>query len=458
MNPIGGWLRLVLLLGWFFIGAAGRAAGELPAAGGGRFSLAPMLEKVIPGVVNISTTTKVNVEQNPLFNDPFFRRFFEMPDRPPQPEERQSLGSGVVVDADKGFVVTNNHVIAHADQITVTLRDGRHFEAKLVGADPEMDVAVVRIKTDGLTAVSFGDSETLRVGDFVVAIGSPFGLSQTVTSGIVSALGRSGLGIEGYEDFIQTDASINPGNSGGALVDLDGRLIGINTAIVGPTGGNVGIGFAIPSNPVRTVVQQLVEYGEIRRGQLGVVVQDVTPDLARALRLEHSGGALVAQVRPGSAAGKAGLHAGDVITDVDGKPVAGAAALRNRIGLMQVGTEVRLDIIREGKRQTLTVEVAKPHHEKVQAAEISRRLDGAQVGAIEAGHPLHGRIDGVEVFGVEQGSSAWMAGLRRGDIITSVDRRPIGTLEQFQKAVADSKDVLLLNVRRGDSALFIAIE
>jgi Do/DeqQ family serine protease len=457
MAPFNAMLQRLLLLGLWLAAAASFAAGHLPASADGRFSLAPMLDQVVPGVANISTTTKVNIQQNPLFNDPFFRRFFDIPDQPRQ-QERQSLGSGVVVDAGEGFVVTNNHVIEHADQITVTLQDGRRFDAKLVGTDPEMDVAVVRIKADNLKAIPFGDSDALRVGDFVVAIGSPFGLSQTVTSGIVSALGRTGLGIEGYEDFIQTDASINPGNSGGALVDLDGRLVGINTAIVGPAGGNVGIGFAIPSNQVRAVVEQIVKYGEVQRGQLGVAVQDLTPDLARALRLERSGGALIAQVQPGSAAAKAGLHAGDVVTAVDGKPVTGAAMLRNTIGLLRIGAEIRLDIIRDGKPQTVTAQLARPVREKVSAAQLNERLRGAQLGAIESGHPLHGRVEGIEVLSVERGGSASLAGLREGDIITSVNRRPVRNMEEFREVVQAARGVLLLNIRRGDSALFIAVE
>jgi Do/DeqQ family serine protease len=457
MAPFNAMLQRLLLLGLWLAAAASFAAGHLPASADGRFSLAPMLDQVVPGVANISTTTKVNIQQNPLFNDPFFRRFFDIPDQPRQ-RERQSLGSGVVVDAGEGFVVTNNHVIEHADQITVTLQDGRRFDAKLVGTDPEMDVAVVRIKADNLKAIPFGDSDALRVGDFVVAIGSPFGLSQTVTSGIVSALGRTGLGIEGYEDFIQTDASINPGNSGGALVDLDGRLVGINTAIVGPAGGNVGIGFAIPSNQVRAVVEQIVKYGEVQRGQLGVAVQDLTPDLARALRLERSGGALIAQVQPGSAAAKAGLHAGDVVTAVDGKPVTGAAMLRNTIGLLRIGAEIRLDIIRDGKPQTVTAQLARPVREKVSAAQLNERLRGAQLGAIESGHPLHGRVEGIEVLSVERGGSASLAGLREGDIITSVNRRPVRNMEEFREVVQAARGVLLLNIRRGDSALFIAVE
>ncbi len=437
------------------------AAPDLPPAAVagpfGRASLAPMLEKVLPGVVNVSTTSTVNIQENPLFNDPFFRRFFDLPDRPPRQRQRQSLGSGVIVDADQGLLLTNHHVIANADRISVTLQDGRDFEAKLIGADPETDVAVIKIDAKNLTALPFGESQSLRVGDFVVAIGSPFGLSQTVTSGIVSALGRSGLGIEGYEDFIQTDASINPGNSGGALVDLDGRLVGINTAIVGPAGGNVGIGFAIPSNLAKTVMQQIVQYGEVQRGQLGVGVQDLTPDLAKALNLEHSGGALISQVQPGSPAAKAGLRPGDVVVAIDGAPVTSASSLRNAVGLMRVGSEVKLEILRDGEKRTVTAQIAKPPREKVQAARLNERLQGAELGAIEPGHPLAGRAQGVEVLNIEPGSLLWQAGLRRGDVIVSVNRQEVRTVEDLRRVAEGSRGPILLNVRRGESAFFVAI-
>ncbi|MDX2426446.1 MAG: trypsin-like peptidase domain-containing protein, partial [Cycloclasticus sp.] len=247
------------------------AEGPLP-------SLAPILDKVTPAVVNIATKNFVQQRENPLLQDPFFRRFFQIPNTPTK-RSSQSLGSGVIVDAQKGLIITNHHVIGKADEITVTLRDGRSFNATVVGSDPESDVAVIKIKAEGLTKLKIADSDNLRVGDFVVAIGNPFGLGQTVTSGIVSALGRSGLGIEGYEDFIQTDASINPGNSGGALINLRGELIGINTAIIAPNGGNVGIGFAIPSNMAISLKDQLVKFGKTNRGQLGISVQDLTPDL-----------------------------------------------------------------------------------------------------------------------------------------------------------------------------------
>jgi serine protease Do/serine protease DegQ len=319
-----------------------------------------MISRVAPAVVNIATEGRVMVQTNPLLNDPFFQRFFSLPEQSQQPRERrtESLGSGVIIDADKGYIVTNHHVIDKSDQVTVTLNDGRQFKANIIGSDPEADVAVIQISGQGLTALALANSDTLQVGDFVVAIGNPFGLGQTVTSGIVSALGRSGLGIEGYEDFIQTDASINPGNSGGALVNLRGHLIGINTAILAPTGGNIGISFAIPVNMVKQLVDQLLQYGRVDRGQLGVTVQDLNPQLARAFGIDTVQGALITQVSPDSAAASAGLRLGDVVTAVNGRQIRDAAGLRNAIGLLRVGDTITLDLLRSGQPLRLSARIS----------------------------------------------------------------------------------------------------
>ncbi len=425
--------------------------------GEGRPTLAPMLEKVTPAVVNISTKSHVRIQQNPLFNDPFFRRFFSIPDMPQQ-QERQALGSGVIVDARKGYILTNNHVVKNADEIMVTLHDKRHFEAKVVGTDPGADLAVIEIEANNLVELPMADSDTLKVGDFVVAIGNPFGLEQTVTSGIVSALGRSGLGIEGYENFIQTDASINPGNSGGALVDLDGKLVGINTAIVGPSGGNVGIGFAIPSNMARSIMVQLIEYGEVRRGQLGIMIQDITPDLAEAMGIKQPKGTVIAQVIEGSAADKAGLKVGDVVIAIDGKPVHNSSQLRNAVGLLRVGEKVRLTIIRDGRERTIKVRISKPERTTVQADDLSKQLSGAVLGAIDENHPLAGKVEGVAVISVKRGSPAARAGIRKGDIIVSVNRQPVKSIADVRRAVKAGKRGILLNIRRGNGALFIVIQ
>ncbi|WP_207477600.1 Do family serine endopeptidase [Arenibaculum pallidiluteum] len=318
-------------------------------------TLAPMLQEVTPGVVNIAVRGRAP-NQNPLFNDPFFRRFFDLPNMPRQRETRSS-GSGVIVDARRGFVLTNNHVVENADAIEVTTKDNRRFQAQLVGRDPGTDIAVLRIQGANLTAVPLGDSDRIEVGDYVVAIGNPFGLGQTVTSGIISALGRSGIEVEGYEDFIQTDASINPGNSGGALVDLRGRLIGINTAILAPSGGNVGIGFAVPVNMARAVMEQIVEYGEVRRGRIGVAIQDLTPDLAEAAGVSLMEGAVIGGVEPGSPAERAGLRSGDIVLAIDGTPVRSATQVRNRVGLKRVGESVAMTVERGGSRREIAVRI-----------------------------------------------------------------------------------------------------
>jgi serine protease DegQ len=349
---------LVLMGGVAAFAPAGFAAAPIPELTGGVVpSLAPMLSGITLGVVNIAVKGRVR-EQNPLLQDPFFRRFFNIPQGQGY-EERETLaaGSGVIVDAAQGYVLTNAHVVENQISITVTTKDNRRYPAKLVGRDAETDVAVLKIEAGHLTAVPLGDSDKLQVGDFVVAIGNPFELGQTVTSGIVSALGRSGLGIEGYEDFIQTDASINPGNSGGALVDLRGNLVGINTAIVAPGGGNVGIGFAVPVNMARRVMDQLVKYGEVKRGRIGVSIQDLTPDLAQAMNTTRTSGAVIARVEPGSAADRAGLKSGDLVVAVNGAAVRDGAQLRNTIGLSRIGDEVKLVVDRGGGEQAVEVKV-----------------------------------------------------------------------------------------------------
>jgi Do/DeqQ family serine protease len=333
------------------------AAAPIVGPDGQMPTLAPLLKEVTPSVVNIAITGHMRID-NPLLNDPLFRRFFNIPEQQLR-REFQSVGSGVIVDAAKGYVITNNHVVENADEIIVTLKDNRQVEATLVGTDPETDIALLTIRADNIRALPFGDSDSLQVGDFVIAIGNPFGLGQTVTSGIVSALGRSGLGIESYENFIQTDASINPGNSGGALVNLRGELIGINTAILGPSGGNVGIGFAVPINMARSVIEQIVAYGEVRRGRLGVEVQDLTPEIAQALHISAPGGAVVARVAQNSPAQRAGLRPGDVIVAIDGVAVQNTSDLRNRIGLTPLGRSVELTVMRNGVTQEIEVRIEK---------------------------------------------------------------------------------------------------
>jgi Do/DeqQ family serine protease len=354
------------------VGLALATAAPAPAAApevlsaAGVPSLAPLLKEVTPGVVNIAVRGRAAQVDNPLLNDPFFRRFFNIPQ---QQRETRATGSGVIVDARQGYVLTNNHVVEDAERIEVTTKDNRRFQAKLVGRDPDTDVAVLQIPAQGLTSLEFGDSDRVEVGDFVLAIGNPFGLGQTVTSGIVSALGRSGLGIEGYEDFIQTDASINPGNSGGPLIDLRGRLIGINTAILAPGGGNIGIGFAVPINMARRVMDQLIRYGEVKRGRIGIAIQDLTPEIAQAMGITRQEGALIARVDPGSSAERAGLRAGDLVLSVDGVAVRSATQLRNRIGLTRVGDSIDMVVERNGRQQTIRARI----DEVEQAASPQRR-------------------------------------------------------------------------------------
>jgi serine protease Do/serine protease DegQ len=445
---------IMLLLGPMQSNGAG-----LPLALGGETlpSLAPMLEDVLPSVVNISTEGRVSAGSSPFQSDPFFERFFNMmPDSQPRQRRTQSLGSGVIIDSESGYVVTNHHVIENADQIRVRLDDGRSFEAKVVGADPEADVAVIQIPAQGLKAINIGDSDSLRVGDFVVAIGNPFGLSQTATSGIVSALGRSGLGIEGYEDFIQTDASINQGNSGGALVNLRGELIGVNTAILARGGGNVGIGFAIPVNMVVSLTAQIIEFGEVRRGRLGVHIQDLTPELAQAFGVEAGSGALISKVIPDSAAKAADLREGDVITMVNGRAIKGATELRNVIGLARADEEIELTYIRDRKSFNKKIRIRAVVAESGRGIQISESFEGARLEDVDDSSSQNGQ-PGIRVVEVASGSAAWQAGLRSGDIILSVNRQWVFSLEDLVQIVNGRTSGLLLNIQRGESALFLVI-
>ena len=443
---------LALLAGFLALPSWG--AG-LPAVADGSEvpSLAPMLKRVTPAVVNIATVTHIAVEQHPLLSDPFFRRFFDVP-RERRERRGQSLGSGVIVDAQAGLVLTNHHVVDKASEIEVTLHDGRKLRAELIGSDSETDVAVLRVPAEGLTAVVLGDSDEIAVGDFVVAIGSPFGLSQTVTSGIVSALARSGLGIEGYESFIQTDASINPGNSGGPLVDLRGRLVGINTAILAPGGGNVGIGFAIPVNMARSVLEQIVAHGAVRRGLFGVGVQDLTPELAQALGTDVTRAAVVASVEPGSAAAAAGLAPGDLITEINGRTVSGASDLRNRVGLMPIGTPLELAVVRQGQPITLRGEVADPYARYRDGGGIDPSLAGALLGDL-AKETRGGRVLAVGVGSVAQGSPAWQSGLREGDLLLEVNGTRVRDLQTLAAVVARDRGIARLQLQRGERILVL---
>jgi len=415
-------------------------------------SLAPMLEQVNPAVVNIATYTSKAQQQNPLLQDPFFRRFFNIPEQQstPRPRRRQtSAGSGVIVDADEGSIITNFHVIKGADEIQVSLVDGRTFEAELVGGDPEVDIAVLKINADDLTAVSLSDSDSLRVGDFVVAIGNPFGLGQTITTGVVSALGRSGLGIEGYEDFIQTDASINPGNSGGALVNLRGELVGINTAIIAPGGGNVGIGFAIPINMARASAMQILTHGEVRRGQIGVAIQDMTPALQKAFKLPNGEkGVLVTDVKKDSEADKAGLEAGDLIMSVNGEPTSSTGQLRNRIAFRNIGETLSLEVLRDGKTLTIKVDVgessdwaSRAEHPLLQNVTLEPNPDGP----------------GVLIQALSPDSMAAANGLRAGDILLSVNRKKVSSAQDIAQALEQNEDPVLLQVERGGGVFFLVI-
>jgi Do/DeqQ family serine protease len=479
--PILAPTRILLLLGALFApwnsgNAASAQSSETPADSRADSrersvapmpSLAPMIRRVSPSVVSIGIqgTVREQGQRNPLLDDPFFRRFFNVPpDAGARERPFQSAGSGVVVDAKQGYIITNAHVVENARDITVTLSDQREFPAKLIGSDPQTDIAVIQIKAEGLSQIGLGDSDALEPGDYVAAIGNPFGLQQSVSYGIVSALGRSGMNPDGFESLIQTDASINPGNSGGALVNLRGELIGINNMILSRSGGNIGIGFAIPVNMARSVTDQLIKYGSVKRGQLGVTIAPVTPDIAQALGIASNGGALITQVAKESAAARAGLQAGDVVTALNNRKMKSAAELRNAIGLLRVGDKVQIALLREGKARTVTAEIADPAADTTAttSGESGALPEGTQHRSLE-GAQLEDAPDnggGVLVRNVAPNSRAASAGLRQSDVIVAANGARVTSTAAlsaaWRAAAARGGSTLVLQVRRsGDITILV---
>lgn len=422
-------------------------------------TLAPMIEKVRPAVVSIAVEGKTERRSSRSRNrampeefEFFFGRdfFAEQGERP-----FKGIGSGVIIDAQKGYVVTNNHVINNADKISLKLEDGREFKAKLVGADPLSDVALLQIEDPrNLTAIKLADSDKMRVGDFTVAIGNPFGLGQTVTSGIVSALGRStGNSDEGYESYIQTDAAVNQGNSGGPLINLNGELIGINTAIISPSGGNAGIAFAIPSNMVSNLTQQIIEFGEIRRGMLGIRGGELNAEMAKAFNIDTQQGAFISEVLPDSSAEKAGLKAGDVITALNGQKIQSFSELRAKVATSGAGKEIEITYLRDGKSSTAKVVLQSDKQAQSNAKDLIPHLKGIELSNYKADD-----VHGVEVTKVEKGSAAEMRGLRKGDIIIGINRRGVSNLAELRKLLDSDISVMALHILRGNSTLYLILQ
>ncbi|MAZ66131.1 MAG: serine endoprotease DegQ [Kangiellaceae bacterium] len=434
------------------IGVSTASIATLPSAVDGQPlpTLAPIVEKVIPGVVNITTSGKAPVNAGRI--DPF-QFFFGMPQRPMRERPVQSLGSGVIVDSKNGYVITNAHVVEYADQINVKLRDGREVSAKLIGSDKEVDIAVIQIPAENLEELPIANADNLNVGDFVIAIGNPFGLSQTVTTGIVSALNRSGLGIGRYEDYIQTDASINPGNSGGALVNLKGELVGINTLIRSPNGGNVGIGFAIPAELAQSLMRQIVSFGEVRRGLLGVYGQDINHDLAQALGLPVTKGALINEVIEDSAADKAGVEAGDIVTEVNGREINSYSELSVVVGTMGPGEKVKIKLLRDGKTKKLKATLQAREDQKMAGNVMDDRFEGAHFATNEDDDRR-----GVIISEVEGNSRAYYLGLKKGDLIVSMNNRRIKDLKDMKDILADDPSPLAIKIRRKNTVFYLTLK
>lgn len=415
-------------------------------------TLAPLIKEVSPTVVSIATKGTVAAPSNPLMEDPFFRRFFEAP----RQREVRSAGSGVIVDAKNGYIITNHHVVDNANEIEVVLNDNRSLKAEVVGSDEGSDIAVIKIQSPGdLTQIKVGNSDQVQVGDFVVAIGNPFGLQHTVTSGIVSALGRTGISQDGLESFIQTDASINPGNSGGALINLKGELIGINSAIFSTSGGNIGIGFAIPVNIAKSIMSQIIQFGKVRRGLLGVSISDFSAETGKAFGVDAKAGALVQEIVSGSAAEKAGVQVGDVIVAIDGEAVTSAASLRTMVGVKRSGDSVKIDVLRDGKRRTMTAKLdERESPEQLGAQQIHPGLAGADLANYEGGASFNGPA--VVVTAVDPESPAASRGLRPNDIIIAVNRTRVRNVKELQE-VSKQQSLLILSVRRGNRDLLLQI-
>ncbi len=441
--------RLICATLLMFVAVSSQAALPDSVDGQPLPSLAPLVKEVAPAVVNIRVSQ--TVQTRAPYGDEMFRRFFGLPDFEGGPREVASAGSGVIVDAENGYILTNHHVVEGADKIQVSLLNDDSLDAEVIGSDAATDIAVLKVEPDSLVALPIGESDELQVGDFVIAIGNPFGLGHTVTSGIVSALGRTGISRDGYEDFIQTDASINPGNSGGALVNMRGELIGINSAIVSRTGGNVGIGFAVPSEIARSIMNQILDFGEVRRGLLGVSIQTIDAESAKALGAEVDSGALVSAIEPGSAAEDAGLQVDDIIVRVDDKKIDNSRELANAIGLKGSGEVVNIEFVRDGKTRRVQATLGQRTIAQASGAEIHPGLSGARFASSSAS-----ASGGVDVTEVEPGSPAAQRGLRSGDVIIAVNRQQVQNLQQL-RTIAEANSILFLLVQRGDRSLMLQI-